>query len=156
MNNTRIINQTPETWAGGNSRAAAEADGAEGTQSAPWAADPAGGGAGGGWGAGGLHAEELHRCPAPRHGPNPAGPRHLWIPHTDLRLASTLHAQVSLTHTQNILPVSSYSKSDTMQSDKMLKGISAWRERNPNKETQAFTAPEGVCASIVQHSWENV
>lgn len=63
--------------AGGGSWAAAEADGAEGPQSAAGAADPAGGAAGGGRGAGGLHAEELHRGPAPRHEPNPAGPGHL-------------------------------------------------------------------------------
>ena len=72
--NTKIMNQT---CAGGDSRAAAEAGGAEGPQSVPGAADPAGGAAGGGRGAGGLRAEELHRGPAPRHEPNPAGPRHL-------------------------------------------------------------------------------
>lgn len=47
-NNARIMNQTPETCAGGDSGAAAEADGVERPQSAPGSADPAGGAAGGG------------------------------------------------------------------------------------------------------------
>lgn len=42
------MNQTPETCAGGDSGAAAEADGVERPQSAPGSADPAGGAAGGG------------------------------------------------------------------------------------------------------------
>lgn len=47
-NNATIMNQTHETCAGGDSRAAAEADGVERPQSAPGSADPAGGATGGG------------------------------------------------------------------------------------------------------------
>lgn len=46
--NARIISNAHETRAGGDSRAAAEADGVVRPQAAPGAADPAGGAAGGG------------------------------------------------------------------------------------------------------------
>lgn len=79
---------------GGNRVAGAEVGGAEGAQSVPGAADPAGRSAGGGRGAGGLRTQELHGGPAPRHEPNPAGPRHVRKSHADLCLPSALCAQV--------------------------------------------------------------
>ena len=98
------ITESVEPCAGGDGWAAAEAGGAEGAQSLSGAADPAGGAAGGGWGAGGLRAEGLHRGPAPRHEPNPAGPRHIRKPPADFRLPATFHAKVSFKDMLNNLP----------------------------------------------------
>lgn len=98
----RIISNAHEPLAGGDSRAAAEADGVVRPPAAPGAADPAGGAAGGGWGAGELRAAKLHRGPAPRHEPDPARTRDIRKPHADLRLSSALHTQVSVTRMRHL------------------------------------------------------
>lgn len=83
---------------GGDGGAAAQARRTAGAEPGPGAADPAGGAAAGGRGAGGLCAAELHRGPAPRPEPDPAGPRHIREPLTDLCLPSSVHAQVRVGH----------------------------------------------------------